>query len=100
MYGVDRCTCRPPSALPMPAKAFRVVPPSADAASPVEAVRNVVAAGSALSMCLITSDFPVPARTHSIVHEYYALAIVTRSILGCMIKQGEERFATAHQHSR
>ena len=44
----------------MPAKALRVVPPSADAASPVDAVRYVAAGGSALSMCLITKDFPVP----------------------------------------
>ena len=50
------------SARPTPAKALRVVPPSAQAARPVEAVANVAPAGSAASTCRSSSDFPVPAQ--------------------------------------
>ena len=46
----------------VPAKALSVVPPSAEAARPVEAVVKVVAGGSALRMCFSSSDLPVPVR--------------------------------------
>jgi len=50
--------------LPTPAKACRVVPPRAQAASPVEAVTKVESPGRALTMCFSTSDLPVPAAPH------------------------------------
>ena len=40
-----------------------MVPPSTEAARPVEAVAKVVAWGSALRMCFSSSDFPVPVPT-------------------------------------
>jgi hypothetical protein len=52
---------RPPSPRPTPANALSVVPPSAAAARPVEAVTNVEAGGSARTMCRSSSDLPVPA---------------------------------------
>ena len=60
---------RSPSALPRPAKAWMVVPPSAQAASAVGAVMNVLAGGRAARMCLRTRDLPVPARTCAHVPE-------------------------------
>ena len=56
-------TLRPPSARPRPANACRVVPPSAEAANAVGAVRKVVDCGRARKMCLISKDLPVPAQT-------------------------------------
>ena len=46
---------------PVPANACSVMPPIAVAAIPVEAVRNVLLAGSPLRMCFRMRDFPVPA---------------------------------------
>ena len=39
-----------------------VVPPSAEAAMPVEAVMKVLSRGSALRMCFSSRDLPVPAQ--------------------------------------
>lgn len=47
-------------ARPTPANACRVVPPSEEAASPVDAVTNVLSSGNALKMCFSTRLLPVP----------------------------------------
>ena len=93
------CTCRPPSPLPMPANALRVVPPSTDAASPVEAVRYVVAAGSALSMCLITSDFPVPeSRQPKVFALLHTTHIRSGEVTQCVFEPGRHgRTSTASE---
>ena len=49
------------AAAPNPAKACRVTPPRAAAASPVGAATKVVAGGSLLIASRRTTDFPVPA---------------------------------------
>lgn len=54
-------TFRVPSARPRPANACSVVPPRAEAARAVGAVRNVVDCGRVLKMCLMSRDLPVPA---------------------------------------
>lgn len=45
---------------PTPAKAWRVVPPIAVAAKPVEAVTYVLLLGKLFRSCFRMSDFPVP----------------------------------------
>ena len=65
--------------LPTPAKVWRVVPPSAQAASPVEAVTKVESSGRALRMCFSTSDLPVPAqRTQSRFCEAFGVVLLQR----------------------
>ena len=54
--------------LPVPANAWRVIPPMAVAEIPVEAVRKVLLTGRPWRRCFRMRDFPVPALNHSAVN--------------------------------